>query len=108
MGCSKNDNDKDYISISMVQTKPKRSFCDMESEKVESVKRVMYNHCLRYYTLDRCDQKDNGGDYYLCNEHEMETKVVKLNGTFVRAMGGGRKGKRERTRLRRRRNFQLL
>jgi len=37
----------------------------------------------------------------------MTTKVVKLNGTFFQATGVGRKGKRERTRLRRRRIFQL-
>ena len=36
----------------------------------------MYNHYLRYYTLDRCGQKDNGKDYHLCNLHEMETKVI--------------------------------
>ena len=49
----------------------------MINAKVDSVKRVMHNYYLRYYTLDRCGQRDEGEQYYLCNNYEMETKNVK-------------------------------
>ena len=75
-GCSTTDRDKDYISLSAVKSKPKKDFNDMIDAKVDSVKRVMHNYYLRYYTLDRCGQRDEGEQYYLCNNHEMETKVV--------------------------------
>ena len=29
------------------------------------------------YTLDRCGIKDEGKDYFLCDQHELETKTVK-------------------------------
>ena len=75
-GCKTTDKDKDFVRMKLVKSKPKRSFDEMNAsgEKVDSIKRVMYNHYLRYYTLDRCGMKDEGRDYFLCDQHELERR----------------------------------
>jgi hypothetical protein len=78
-GCMITDGDKDFVTMKLVKSKPKRSFVEMNAsgEKVDSIKRVMRNHYLRYYTLDRRGIKDEEKDYFLCDQHELETKTVK-------------------------------
>ena len=76
-GCKTTNRDKDTIKMSVVTAKPKQSYTNMADSKVDSIKCAMYRHYLRYYTLDRCGIKDDGEEYHLCKNHEMEKKVVR-------------------------------
>ena len=80
-GCKITDRDSEYVKLSVIKKKPKGNYLPdvVTVGSIRTIKRQLKNHYLRYYTLDRCGQKDEGKDYYLCDNHDKEIIKVTKN-----------------------------
>ena len=80
-GCKITDRDSEYVKLNVIKKKPKGNYLPdvVTAGSIRTIKRKLKNHYLRYYTLDRCGQKDEGKDYYLCENHDKEIIKVTKN-----------------------------
>ena len=80
-GCNITDQDKEYVNLNVIKKKPNGKYLPdvVTTGSIRTIKRKLQNHYLRFYTLDRCGQKDEGKDYYLCENHDKEILKVTKN-----------------------------